>query len=226
MSPWDSVRKNWLRSEKHTKITNPSLLRTIVKDELKESRQTLLDLQQKLADGSSKRGQEIPGKMLSDDPGQPLGISWVKNVSRRCFRDVVWCSHYSCLNCWIFGHSCEDPRWPKDLKLAFAATPTGRGLKGTKMIKHVFTIHHRSIWTTVMFWVLSCHFMPYGLDLEDLCRVEATVHRAGTESAALIGELERQLKERKRDRIHWFPLIHWSIAKHVYHMHHLLLLVR
>lgn len=60
-----------------------------MKDELKESRQTLLDLQQKLADGSSKRGQEIPGKMLSDDPGQPLGISWVKNVSRGCFRDVV-----------------------------------------------------------------------------------------------------------------------------------------
>jgi len=32
---------------------------TIVRDELKESRQTLVDLQQKLADGSNKRGQEI-----------------------------------------------------------------------------------------------------------------------------------------------------------------------
>jgi len=73
---------------------------TIVKDELKESRQTLLDLQQKLADGSSKRGQEI----------------------------------------------------------------------------------------------LSLRSQRRQLE-EDLCRVEATVHRAGTESAALIGELERQLKE-------------------------------
>ena len=97
-------------AKKHTKITNPSLLRTIVKDELKESRQTLLDLQQKLADGSSKRGQEIPGKMLSDDPGQPLGISWVKNVSRRCFRDVV------VIHVWIVGFLAtavktqDDPR--------------------------------------------------------------------------------------------------------------------
>ena len=110
MSPCDSVRKNWLRSEKHTKITNPCSLRTIVKDELKESRQTLLDLQQKLADGSSKRGQEIPGKMLSDDPGQPLGISWVKNVSPGCFRDVV------IIHVWIVGFLAtavktqDDPR--------------------------------------------------------------------------------------------------------------------
>ena len=35
--------------------------RTIVRDELKESRQTLVDLQQKLADGSNKRGQEMHG---------------------------------------------------------------------------------------------------------------------------------------------------------------------
>ena len=112
MSPWDSVRKNWLRSEKHTKITNPCPLRTIVKDELKESRQTLLDLQQKLADGSSKRGQEIPGKMLSDDPGQPLRDF----LGQKCVPSLFsWCT-VVIIHVWIVGFLAtavktqDDPR--------------------------------------------------------------------------------------------------------------------
>ena len=49
-------------SDSCTADDQPLPPRTIVRDELKESRQTLVDLQQKLADGSNKRGQEMPGQ--------------------------------------------------------------------------------------------------------------------------------------------------------------------
>lgn len=50
------------RRDSCTADDQPLPPRTIVRDELKESRQTLVDLQQKLADGSNKRGQEMPGQ--------------------------------------------------------------------------------------------------------------------------------------------------------------------
>lgn len=221
MSPCDSVRKNWLRSEKHK--DHKSLL---IKDhcegwaERKPSNTAWL---------ATKACWWIQQERPRDTWQNVVGWSW------STFRDFLgqkcvpwlfsWCSRYSCLNCWIFGHSCEDPRWPKDLKLAFAATPTGRGLKGAKWSKMC------SLFTTVPFELLWWSGFRHAISCRTAliwrtCAVWKQQSTGPARNQPLWLESWNGSWRRGKDRIHWFPLIHWSITKHVYRKHHLLLLVR